>query len=778
MRENPYLHNNEIPLRFLTLLIVFFIIISTLFLINYSYSQQENPVVLPQPAMGEPLPGLTQEQVDQFEKGKKAFSTVLEGTGPIFNESRCIRCHTNPVGGALNEFEVESSVKRFGRRDGMNFDPLKDKGGSVLQRLGSCPDGGNELREVIPAEANVVAPRISIMTFGTGLIEAIPEQDILAHVNQPGTGGMANMVNVLEDPNGPLRVGRFGWKAQHATLLSFTADALNNEQGVTNELLPLEPQPNRPPGPSPCDDGVPDPDDKPNDQGQTSLKLIRDFMRFLAPPPQTPKSGMRGEKIFQDVGCVKCHMPSYTTGENLDIPALSKKQVKAYSDFLVHDMGEPDENGLGGDGIVLGQAGPREMRTAPLWGLTAHFGLMHNNIGPNPEFSSPLPLRDIDIQAFEKTVIAGHNRPGSEAQVSAANFMQLSQNQKQDLLAFFRSLGRREFDFIFAVQAGEITLEDYRAIYDCFRSPHQNILPDDPCGIADIDQDGILGLVDAQSFVNAVKISCGCLNEDTSCLYFCQDKPDWLKDCQHDGKDDIVQILQEGLEDANKDTIPDECKYEINLINTYTFVNRCDGKLQFSTTVASDNLPKDAQIEFFYSFKGPGQGTPFGDAFYIDLLEPQSYGVMSLFQYSWGVRDGKIEIPPGATQFSFQAGILNGGTNSKKSLVHIVDIKWPEPLPPSKFIRGNANKSATNQNDTVDLSDAIFILNWLFVNGSKPDCRDSADVNDDGRLDISDAIYLLRHLFVDPQKVIPSPFPGYGVDPTPDNLGCWEENFC
>jgi CxxC motif-containing protein (DUF1111 family) len=144
------------------------------------------------------------------------------------------------------------------------------------------------------------------------------------------------MVNPLEDPPA-LRVGRFGWKAQVATVLSFSADASFNEMGSTNRFLGTE---NTRTAPGPCRSGydhpAPDPEDGPF---PSRIDRQTDFQRFLAQPPQTPRSGMSGAPIFDSVGCAACHVSTPYVTQTVAEAALSNKTIHPYADFLLHDMG-------------------------------------------------------------------------------------------------------------------------------------------------------------------------------------------------------------------------------------------------------------------------------------------------------------------------------------------------------------------------------------------------------------------------------------------------------
>ena len=259
----------------------------------------------PQPKMGAPLAGLTPAELQRFDAGRVDFThtfQVGEGLGPIFNQASCASCHNNPIGGP-------GSIKvfRFGFYDekGVGWDPLESLGGS-LQQLNTI---NIAYQESIPPSANVTAQRVTPSVLGDGLIEAIADADILANQTTPPSptvSGVAHMVVPLETPGGAQRVGRFGWKAQVATMLSFSGDAALNEIGFTNRLLGTESAANGvPPG---AFDTVPDPEDGPDGQGQHFIDRITDFQRYLAAPPQTPRSGMTGETLFNSVGCAHCHI--------------------------------------------------------------------------------------------------------------------------------------------------------------------------------------------------------------------------------------------------------------------------------------------------------------------------------------------------------------------------------------------------------------------------------------------------------------------------------------
>ncbi|MHC4109306.1 MAG: di-heme oxidoredictase family protein, partial [Planctomycetota bacterium] len=342
--------------------------------------------VTAQPKMGEPLAGLTAGELAEFFTGKTAYNTDLleaEGLGPAFNKESCAGCHNNPIGGTGT-----TTVTRFGTSGKGGFDPL-GLGGSLLQ-----DDAINDLcREEIPVpEATITQFRITNGMMGYGLVEAIhgytadggansiQEYDTNPPVNPTSliveVSGHIHEVEPFEDP-GNMHVGRFGWKAQVATILTFSADAANNEMGMTNAFLMDEQDPNGDDPPHLIDcDAVGDPEDNfalGNGVDKTFIEVVTDFQRRLAAPPQTPKSGMTGETHFANIGCADCHRPAYTTKNDLSLEeAIRNKAIRPYSDFLVHNMG------LSGDPIVQGTAVEQEVKTPPLWGVRRRDPVWHN----------------------------------------------------------------------------------------------------------------------------------------------------------------------------------------------------------------------------------------------------------------------------------------------------------------------------------------------------------------------------------------------------------------
>ncbi len=368
--------------------------------------------------LGDPLPGLTTDQMAKFNDGKDAFQEVEgpeNGLGPVFNEASCATCHTTmtsegPVtGGSTGRLET-----RFGRVTNGVFDPLASEGGSLQQDhgIGLVADGYTYAAEAIPADANVIARRRTTPLFGLGLVDAVPDITFkalaqLEHLWSPSTAGTLIMVPDLA--SGKNAVGKFGWKDQNPNLLQFSGDAYLNEMGVTSQMFPNE---NCPEGD--CSTLAHNPFPGINDQ-DGDVQKFADYMGMLAPPARgaITKQTERGEFVFLAIGCANCHTPALITGPS-QVSAFNHVVFHPYSDFLLHDMGSL------GDGIVQGPAGATMMRTQPLWGLRFQSTLLHDGRAP-------------DV----KSAILGHDGQGK---ASRNKFTTLNPQQQADLLAFLGSL--------------------------------------------------------------------------------------------------------------------------------------------------------------------------------------------------------------------------------------------------------------------------------------------------------------------------------------------------
>ena len=318
---------------------------------------------------GDHLNGLTAEQINLFLDGKDDFEkaeSVEGGLGPIFNRDSCVACHSSPVTGGGSSV----NVTRFGVTVHGKFDPLDSLGGSLLQENSIVP----EAQEFVPAIANVVIHRNSTPLFGLGLMEAIPDAEIVRNARQYGNEQIHGRVGWVTDiVSGKRMAGRFGWKAQQATITAFAADAYRNEMGVTNKYFPTENAPNGNQELLKKFDFVQDPEDQATATSIADFEKVANFMKFLAAPPvnkPTPTTAA-GQLIFNNLGCALCHTPVMHTGYS-SIAALNNKDVRLFSDLLLHDMGSL------GDGIVQETATGREFRTPPLWGISQSAPYLHD----------------------------------------------------------------------------------------------------------------------------------------------------------------------------------------------------------------------------------------------------------------------------------------------------------------------------------------------------------------------------------------------------------------
>lgn len=366
-------------------------------------------------AVGAPLPGITPVEFSEFRIGLEDFTeveTTEEGLGPAFNGSSCAVCHSVPaIGGGGVILEVRAGYRNeAGDARGLNA------AGDTLIHMLSVPNHGCQPQ--IPDDVDVIAHRSPIPLFGAGLVEAIPDETLIAledpsDRNRDGVSGRAAIVTDLA--TGERRVGRFGWKSQHAGLLAFGADAYRNEMGITNHLLPEESAFGISAGQMRTCDPFPDPEDRPDPRtGRRGIDNFASFMRFLAPVARSHvnETTREGERLFAAIGCTTCHVPSLTTGPSAH-PAFNRQRVDLFSDLLLHDVGI-------GDGIRQGAAEASEIRTPALWGLRFRRPLLHNGS------ASTLP------EAIE--------RHAGEAALARRGYAGLGSSERAALLAFLRSL--------------------------------------------------------------------------------------------------------------------------------------------------------------------------------------------------------------------------------------------------------------------------------------------------------------------------------------------------
>ncbi len=326
-----------------------------------------------------------------FDKGRARFEeneTVASGLGPLYNAQSCGACHGAPVTGGISQI----TELRAGHVD-RNGEFIPAAGGSLINERAIDPS----IQEYVPPSETIRVLRTSLNTLGDGFVEAVDDATLraLAASQASATAGQIAgqiiEVPVLEAP-GETRVGRFGWKNQHASLLSFAADAYLNEMGITNRFLTTE---NTSMGLSVAlYDAVADPEDSPNKpEGSQDIDAFAAYMRATKAPPRdaaraATADAVAGSALFDQVGCNICHTRTLTTapagtvinGGTLIIPeALGNKIIHPFGDFLLHDVGT-------GDGIVQngGASTARLLRTAPLWGLRTRTRTMHDGQSLTP----------------------------------------------------------------------------------------------------------------------------------------------------------------------------------------------------------------------------------------------------------------------------------------------------------------------------------------------------------------------------------------------------------
>ena len=364
--------------------------------------------------------------LDEFNK----VQTLPDGLGPVFNDVSCQACHKAPIDGGASQVKVQ----RAGYFDGVNF--IDPPGGSLIPAKAIDPS----IQARVPKDANVKTFRVSLNTLGDGYIEAIPDSAILQiAADQPKLSkglikGQSIMVDVLEAP-GKKGLGKFGWKAQHASLVSFAADAYRNEMGITTPLFPSEPTSNGRSVDS-FDQGG-----KPNDTNE-GIFLAANFMRSTKAPDRTPGSPDQGQKqprqaptprqatinqgeqVFVSTGCAICHTTTFVTapagtpinGGSYKVPqALGSVTFHPYGDFLLHDVGT-------GDGIVQngGQSTRNKVRTMPLWGLSKRSIFLHDG--------------------SSNSLVDAIGRHKGEASDVVAAFKKLSPQDNDQLMQFLNTL--------------------------------------------------------------------------------------------------------------------------------------------------------------------------------------------------------------------------------------------------------------------------------------------------------------------------------------------------
>jgi CxxC motif-containing protein (DUF1111 family) len=349
------------------------------------------------------------------------------GLGPVFNARACVNCHQNPVSGGSSQFtEVRAGHNANGIFVAATV-PIND-GANIIANRSIINDRAliPQAQEHIPDTENIRALRAALNVLGDGFVEAIDDSTLLAiaqqqaEVSQGRIHGEAVEVPVLEAP-GQTRIGRFGWKDQHSSLLSFIGDAYLNEMGVTNRLRPKDV--------TTVGKITTDPEDVPDNLGLADIDHFAQFVRGTKAPPRdsalaASATAQTGQQLFKFIGCATCHVSTIVTapagtvidGGAFTVPnALGNKIIHPYGDFLLHDIGT-------GDGIVQNppEDTANKLRTVPLWGLRMH----------------PRHMHDLQSLTLENAI----ERHRGEAAQERDRFRALSPAEKQALITFLNSL--------------------------------------------------------------------------------------------------------------------------------------------------------------------------------------------------------------------------------------------------------------------------------------------------------------------------------------------------
>ena len=380
---------------------------------------------------------------------------VSDGLGPLYNAQSCRECHQSPVSGAASQV-AELRVGHLGP-DGHFRTPEIPiahgaeviSGRSLVNDRAICPNAAfpdKEIQERVPESETIRTFRLSLSLLGDGFVEAVADKTLIDLAEQQCKSshrkvcGQVLEVPIVEAP-GQMSVGRFGWKDQHASLLSFAGDAYLNEMGITNRLQPDEVT-------NLCN-AHSEPNDTPGPDGLSDIDHFARFIRATKAPARdshlaSGATAKKGEGLFDKIGCATCHVESLTTapsgtrinGGAFTIPAaLGSVTFHPYGDFLMHDVGT-------GDGILQAtrehygkrvfqmmsdylskqdfESSRNKIRTAPLWGVRLRPRLMHDG--------ESLTLRDAIL------------RHRGEATHVSQKFEKLKGDEQEAIIEFLKSL--------------------------------------------------------------------------------------------------------------------------------------------------------------------------------------------------------------------------------------------------------------------------------------------------------------------------------------------------
>ena len=400
--------------------------------------------------------GVADDATHQADQMKfEEVEQLSDGLGPLYNAQSCRECHQSPVSGAASQV-TELRVGHQGP-DGHFHNPDIPiahraeviSGRSLVNDRAICPNAAfpnNEIQERVPETETIRALRLSLNLLGDGFVEAVADQTLINLAEQQCKSshrkicGQVLEVPIVEAP-GQMGVGRFGWKDQHASLLSFSGDAYLNEMGITNRLQPDEVT-------KVCN-AASEPNDTPGPDGLSDIDHFARFIRATKAPARDSQLAnspvaKNGEGLFVKIGCATCHVETLTTapagtkinGGTFTIPAaLGSITFHPWGDFLMHDVGT-------GDGILQAtrehygskvfqlmtaylakqdfESSRNKIRTAPLWGVRLRPRLMHDG--------ASLTLPDAIV------------RHGGEASHVSQRFEKLKREDQEAIIEFLKSL--------------------------------------------------------------------------------------------------------------------------------------------------------------------------------------------------------------------------------------------------------------------------------------------------------------------------------------------------
>jgi mono/diheme cytochrome c family protein len=322
-----------------------------------------------------------------------AVMTPKHGLGPLFNQPSCVACHGSPMPGGMG-LVTGQDIQVVGRiRPDGSFDPLTHRGGPTA-RARSVAELGIPcgLPTGPTPSASVISLRNAMTLRGNGLIDDIAPGDILANMaTQPAA--VRGRPNVLADG----RIGKFGWKANVATLVEFMGDAFRNEMGMTNPVQPKDEV-------NGCGANKKSPE-----VDALALQTTAMFLNSIDPPtPSAACASSTGAALFASTGCASCHTPTLP-GPGVRAP------VRLYSDLLLHDMGPALA-----DQMQQGSAQGHEWRTMPLWKVSERGKFLHDGRA--------------------RTLVEAIATHGGQGQSARDAFLGLSDTDKQALIDFLNCI--------------------------------------------------------------------------------------------------------------------------------------------------------------------------------------------------------------------------------------------------------------------------------------------------------------------------------------------------